>query len=338
MKKISFSIIIPTYNRERLLQLSIQSVLNQTKKDFEILILDDASTDMTQNVINLYHDKRIRYIRNPVNKGVVYNFRQGFKMAQGTYIFLLSDDDFILRKDTLEKVFRKMEETNAGIGHLSVLFYEDNYHKPTTYTNEEGIKSRYFAPSKDILMRTKKWHFGFMSGNIYRRSLVKEEDLIDNVWYCHVKPIFRAILLRGVVYFGDLFIIGKLSTTGNISYLNIHINKTYHVDDLLDLYKEFDSSQERYKKFEDFHLHGAITTLPGVKYFTSNKNISAIASRLLQRKPSLLLSPTFWFYYTVAFLTPKRVFKLLRRYSLRRGSQKTEKFAKSIHLRKHLEI
>ena len=62
------SVIIPTYNRAHYLQRAIDSVLNQTFQDFEIIIVDDASTDETPKVVEVFHDWRIRYFRHETNR------------------------------------------------------------------------------------------------------------------------------------------------------------------------------------------------------------------------------------------------------------------------------
>ena len=64
------SIIIPTYNRARVLPRAIDSVLKQTYENWELIIIDDGSTDNTQEILQSYHDHRLRYIQHEKNKGV----------------------------------------------------------------------------------------------------------------------------------------------------------------------------------------------------------------------------------------------------------------------------
>ena len=63
------SIIIPTYNRSHIIGRALQSVLNQTYRDFEVIVADDGSTDGTEAVVKEFNDERIRYIRHEENKG-----------------------------------------------------------------------------------------------------------------------------------------------------------------------------------------------------------------------------------------------------------------------------
>jgi glycosyltransferase involved in cell wall biosynthesis len=90
------SILIPTYNYAHYLQETIQSALDQTYSDFELLIVDNHSTDNTEQTIQKYlRDPRVSYHKNAENLGVVGNFNQCLKLAKGEYIkFLCADDKF----------------------------------------------------------------------------------------------------------------------------------------------------------------------------------------------------------------------------------------------------
>ncbi|HKK53946.1 MAG TPA: glycosyltransferase family A protein [Patescibacteria group bacterium] len=103
------SVIIPTYNRANFLPRAIKSVLNQTFKDFELIIVDDGSTDNTKEVINNYlkNDDRIKYIYQQNSGGPPKPKNTGIKIAKGEYIaFLDSDDEWF--KDKLKKTNRTL--------------------------------------------------------------------------------------------------------------------------------------------------------------------------------------------------------------------------------------
>jgi glycosyltransferase involved in cell wall biosynthesis len=87
------SVIIPTYNRTRLLYSAIKSVLNQTFEDFEVIVVDDASADSTRQVVGKFKDRRIRYIRHKENKGGSAARNTGIKGSKGKFIAFLDDDD-----------------------------------------------------------------------------------------------------------------------------------------------------------------------------------------------------------------------------------------------------
>jgi glycosyltransferase involved in cell wall biosynthesis len=91
-----FSIIIPVYNREKRIATAIESVLNQEFSDFELLIIDDASTDNTKAVVTNYSDARISYHRNEQNLERCNSRNIGIERAKGKYICFLDSDDYHL--------------------------------------------------------------------------------------------------------------------------------------------------------------------------------------------------------------------------------------------------
>lgn len=88
------SVIIPTYNRADYLKIAIDSVLAQTYKNFELLILDNHSTDHTQKIVSSYSDSRIKSLRHLTNIGGVANWLYGIHWANGEFFSVLGDDDF----------------------------------------------------------------------------------------------------------------------------------------------------------------------------------------------------------------------------------------------------
>ena len=91
------SVVVPTYNRARLLPRAVNSVLSQTHKNLEVIIVDDGSTDNTEELCRAFEDKRIRYCRQERNKGVLAAKNKGFDLARGDYIAGLDDDDELPR-------------------------------------------------------------------------------------------------------------------------------------------------------------------------------------------------------------------------------------------------
>lgn len=106
MKQISptVSIIVSFYNCEQYITSAVESVLEQTFGDFECIIIDDASSDGSQKILEKLAEKdtRIQYIRNPINKGKAYNCNLWISLAKGKYIALMDGDDIALPK-RLEK-------------------------------------------------------------------------------------------------------------------------------------------------------------------------------------------------------------------------------------------
>lgn len=120
------SIILPTYNRSAKLGKAIESVLNQTYPYFELLIIDDGSTDDTGQVVKEYADERIRYYKLSGNGGAAKARNYGMSLAQYDYI-AFEDSDDLWHSDKLEKqmqVIREADET-VGMVYHSYRFYEE---------------------------------------------------------------------------------------------------------------------------------------------------------------------------------------------------------------------
>lgn len=92
-KNILISVIIPLYNGEKFIEEAILSVLHQTYQNFEIIVMDDCSTDNSYNIIKSFDDTRIKYVKNEQNLGLAKNLAKGINLAKGEYICLLGQDD-----------------------------------------------------------------------------------------------------------------------------------------------------------------------------------------------------------------------------------------------------
>lgn len=105
------SVILPVYNGERFLAQSIESVIAQKYDNWELVILDDCSTDATPNIIQKYakEDKRIKYYRNEQNLKLPGNLNKGFSIAKGSYLTWTSDDNKY-RDNALEKMYNVISE------------------------------------------------------------------------------------------------------------------------------------------------------------------------------------------------------------------------------------
>lgn len=98
MKPPRISVLMPAYNSEEYIGQAIESILNQTFSDFEFIIINDGSNDKTADVVRSYNDKRIRFVDNPKNKGLVAVLNQGLDLCRGEYVARMDSDDISLPK------------------------------------------------------------------------------------------------------------------------------------------------------------------------------------------------------------------------------------------------
>ena len=116
------SVVIPTYNRATLLGRSIKSVLNQTFQDFEIIVVDDASADKTEEVVLSIGDPRIQYLKHETNRGGAAARNTGIKAAKGEFIaFQDSDDEWL--SDKLEKQVKILANAPPNVGVVYTGFW-----------------------------------------------------------------------------------------------------------------------------------------------------------------------------------------------------------------------
>lgn len=93
MNDIKVSVILPVFNAEKTLKIAIDSILEQTYKNFELIIINDGSSDLSETIIKEYTDPRLKYFVNEVNKGLVYTLNKAISLCKGEYIARMDSDD-----------------------------------------------------------------------------------------------------------------------------------------------------------------------------------------------------------------------------------------------------
>ncbi|MCK5112372.1 MAG: glycosyltransferase family 2 protein [Thermoplasmatales archaeon] len=151
------SVIIPTYNRPDFLKKAIKTVLNQTYKNLEILVIDDASTADNQKIINNFNDNRIIYFKNKTRRGASYSRNVGIKNAKGKFIAFLDDDDEWM-PEKIEKQVESMEKHKdvalAICYSLDKRFGHERVNKPPEIISHELIlKSFNLSSTSSYLVR-----------------------------------------------------------------------------------------------------------------------------------------------------------------------------------------
>jgi len=142
MKKVS--IIIPVYNSEKYIKECLDSIINQTYKNLEIIIVNDVSTDNSINIIKQFKDKRIKIVNLNYNSGVAIARNRGIEEATGDYIcFIDSDDYWDLTK--IEKQVNFIEKNNYSFIYSDYAYLKDNkqhiVHVPHSITYKQALKN-----------------------------------------------------------------------------------------------------------------------------------------------------------------------------------------------------
>ena len=142
------SICIPVFNGSDYIKECIDSVLDQNYTNFELVIVDNNSTDNTESLVKNFKDKRIRYIKNSKNIGGINNFTRCIDLAHGEYFVLLPHDDLLL-PDALEEFVRALENKNIGFVYSAMqvinedgdfLYKKINHANNMSFSSEMAIK------------------------------------------------------------------------------------------------------------------------------------------------------------------------------------------------------
>jgi glycosyltransferase involved in cell wall biosynthesis len=168
------SVIIPTYNRANLLPRAIKSVLNQTFQDFELIIVDDGSTDNTRKVVEEFQqkDSRIKYIFQENSGGPAKPINSGIKNSKGEYIAILeSDDEWLLEK--LEKQIKVLEEFK-NVGLVSCYAFR---------IFEDGTKKLYKTPYLELFKKTKWKLFWEKWGIISPSTIMIRKEVVEKIGF-----------------------------------------------------------------------------------------------------------------------------------------------------------
>ena len=145
MNKGLVSICIPTYNGEQYLKQTLDSVVNQTYRNIEIIVTDDISNDDTEKIVRSYCDDRIKFFINNKRKGLAGNWNEAVKKSSGEFIKILCQDD-LLMPDAIEKQVNALNSSDAAcvIGNTTVInsdgktiFVREYFNKSTSI---DGLK------------------------------------------------------------------------------------------------------------------------------------------------------------------------------------------------------
>ena len=175
------SIIIPVYNMEKYLDQCLNSVINQTLYDVEIILLNDGSTDSSYDICKSYShiDNRIKLYSHE-NKGLGETRNSGIDVATGDYLFFVDSDDY-LSADYVESLYKKALEADADIVQgESRMFFEDSG-EIILEADLSGIKTFVVDPAtstefmKDLFFRHIYKHYAW--NKIYRTSFVKKNNI-----------------------------------------------------------------------------------------------------------------------------------------------------------------
>lgn len=180
--QFKFSIIIPTYNVEKYLDKCLESILNQTYNNYEIILIDDVSSDNTINIVSDYQhkDKRLRVVINSENSGPSYCRQKGINISKGEYIIFVDSDDWYCDNNVLEKIALITEEFNSDC----ICFRYRTLHNHNISINKKNGPRHGIYSCKDIALIKERsqspfWHY--LWNKAYKASIIKDNNISFNI-------------------------------------------------------------------------------------------------------------------------------------------------------------
>ena len=179
MSQPLFSLIIPVYNVEQYLTECLDSAVNQSYKNYEIIIINDATEDDSESIINAYieNDESIKYIKLEKNVGLGFSRNAGLENAQGKYVFFLDADDWI-EIDALAKLKTIIEDSKHSEIDL-IVFNHQIVHDQKQYPNlsdavyQSQASNTAFISNKQLLFKV----FHVAWNKLYRLKFLRDNKL-----------------------------------------------------------------------------------------------------------------------------------------------------------------
>lgn len=239
-EKPFFSIIMPVYNTEKYLDKAINSILNQDFTNFELIIIDDASTDKSYTICKNYadKDKRIKLLRNDINLGVAKSRNKALNNISGVYLTFVDSDDYI-EFNLLEIVYRLL--INRDVDFLKYACKEEyvNENEEVVYSKICQVENCFLNDKIEIQNQIINMEriplFGYLWNSFYKIDIIKENNILFNENYI-VNEDF-AFNINYTWYTKNLYCINflgyhymkrknnSLSTRKQDNYYKLHIMK-----------------------------------------------------------------------------------------------------------------
>lgn len=262
------SIIIPCYNAEKYVHYCIESVLQQTYKNWECLLINDGSRDKTLSILKEYSVKDSRFeVFDQENRGLSATRNVGIENAIGDYLFFLDSDDLIT-KNALQNYVNELDPENDLITGITVTVNGENLQKKSQLKHPKEGSVFYKNDNQEVLIRTMESGLAPVAQNrLYKSSFLKKNNLK-----------FK----NGILHEDELWFFETMFLARNVKFIN---QETY-------LYRT-DNSESITKNVGEKNLNSYLKILETVyeKYYKDNQNSyeKAITDRYLQYLKKLII-------------------------------------------------
>jgi len=224
------SIIIPVYNSEKYLEECLRSIYNQTYKNVEIIIINDGSTDNSDEIVNRYKNKFLKFqYYSQKNKGASDARNLGVEKANGEFLMFIDSDDYI-EENTLELMYKKITQNNADmviIGHKKIYNQEKKIEK---YLFD--VEERKKFSNTEVLQKILNFEVrGYICDKLFRKKLWKKLKIsFESRRYCEDwYPITKyTVESKDIVFINEPLYNYRQHSESSINSSNIEVVRDYN--------------------------------------------------------------------------------------------------------------
>lgn len=280
------SILMPVYNSGTFVHSAIESVIAQTYKNWELLCVDDGSSDNSVEILRSYvsKDSRIKYFTQE-NKGPLLARRLGFENSLGDYIIYLDSDDEY-SPDNLESLVSRIQETDADTVAPDMIYKSDTYSKSWNKLNKVNVEE--ILSGLDAFSETFPWR-KMHNFNLWKREIFQESTYhpyLKNNNFNADEILQRIMLLncKKVVFSSSGAYVRNYNDESITNVLQIRsFNRLDANEKLVQLGKDYKVSQEIMKKIYSFAFFCQLKGLM-LSYYSSSNNFDLKEKKLLMSK------------------------------------------------------
>lgn len=198
------SVIVTTFNRAHMVTGAIDSILNQTFKDFELIVVDNYSSDDTEEVIKAYNDERIRYVKHNNGGIIAVNRNYGIRQARGEYLAFCDDDDLWMPEKLEKQMLEFEKDDQIGLVCSNAIIFDES--------GERGELFNVGLPDSNFTLESLVW-----GNSVVCSSVLVKKRVIDDVGLMDESPQ----ILRGEDY--ELWL--RIAKKYRIKYVELPLMK-----------------------------------------------------------------------------------------------------------------
>lgn len=304
--KLKFSICMPVYNGAKVVSPTIKSILSQSYRNFELIIVDDKSKDNTISVVKSFKDKRVVVYENKINLGYSKNIEECRKKASGDILYLMGQDDILAQDALLHTYSAFVSSKDIGAVTRPYFWFDEDINIPVRAKKQlNPLKNEVITVNDGLEKIVKMFEtLDQLSGLAYRRKYM-DLPFHPDVFPCHIYPFASIFKKHPVIFLKDYNIAVRISTSQTRSLSSIYCKSPMRS------WKEmFDNifCEDKYKELKNYCIKNFVAKnyvgLVQLRNYAQFKHFVREVVYLVIYRPLNLLSFSFWFFGLGCFVTP----------------------------------